>query len=318
MPFGRFITLVALTLSFALPAQGVIYGSNDIREVIDVPAYKELAKSVAISIPNLFLEANSDDTFKVTDFISIGTYLCPREPFINQLSIGNCTGFLVGDRYLVTAGHCFIPAGTIDDEAHPYCQDFSWYFEYQMSSVGISNIDHIPANRLYRCKRVIRAENIDEIIGKNGEKYPGADFSVIELDRPVAPDLKPLKLATRPARVGDDVFTIGHPLGLPAKFSGVSKVRQNDPKREYFEAHLDTFSGNSGGPVFNIRNEVVGILTAGHPVDFATSPTGCERLNRCDESGRNCMMNSVFPDVPVSSQIQKIESVLKYIPSTKP
>lgn len=317
MSIRHLVALAILTLLTASPAPCAIYGSDDIREVIDVPAYRELSKGVAISIPNLFIEQNSDKTFKVLDVAPIGSFLCPRERFLDQPSVGHCTGFLIGDRYLVTAGHCFIPTGKIENDLHPYCEDFSWYFEFQLSATGISNTDRIPADRLYRCRRVIHAENIDQLIDENGLKYPGADFAVIELDRPVASDLKPLILAAQPAKLGDDVFTIGHPLGLPAKFSGPSKISRNDLSREYFEAHLDTFSGNSGGPVLNSQKEVVGILVGGHPVDFATDKSGCERLNRCNGTGKICTANSQFPKLSVSSQIQRIEKVLKYIPLEK-
>lgn len=318
MPLRHLLALSAFVLLGVPPAPGAIYGTDDIRDIIHVPSYRHLSQSVAISVPNAFIERNPNGSFKITDVTIAGKVLCPGERFRSQPSlpaIGNCTGFLVGDRYLVTAGHCILPAGIVDDEVHPYCEGFSWYFDFHQDDSGLANTERVPANRLYRCKRVIRAENKDELFDEANSKYPGADFAVIELDRPVDPELTPLKIARRPVKVGDEIFTIGHPLSLPAKFSGISRVVKNDPKRDYYEAYLDTFSGNSGGPVFNSRNEVVGILVGGHPIDFIWDRDAeCVRLNRCDQSGRSCSENSPFPNLPVTNQIQRVEAVLKYIP----
>lgn len=315
MLFRRLIVFSALVcFSYLNPAQSVIYGSDDIREVNDVPQGR-LAKSIAIAVPNLFIEPNADGTLKMVDVIPMEGYLCQDERFTNQVSIGNCTAFLVSDRHLVTAGHCLIPTGEVNDEYHPFCEAFSWYFDFRQPKAGATHINRVPADRVYKCKRVVRAVNVDQIIDENGMKYTGADYAIIELDRPVAPDLKPLKIAKTPAKVGDTVFTIGYPLGLPAKFSGMSRVVRNDLKKEYFESYLDTFSGNSGGPVLNSRYEVVGILVGGHSVDFASDAKECKRLNRCDNTGKNCTEESRWPDLPVTSLIQRIETVKAHIPA---
>jgi TPR repeat protein len=77
-----------------------------------------------------------------------------------------------------------------------------------------------------------------------------------------------LPLATRPARVGEKVFTIGysHPTlmgaepkltdGIINSLTGVG----NDPCT--YQISIPVQAGNSGGPLLNMKGEVVGIVTA--------------------------------------------------------
>jgi hypothetical protein len=238
---------------------------------------------------------------------SFKNLLCPEEPFVNQPSLGVCTGFLIADRYLLTAGHCVLPAGITDDPHHPFCEAFSWYFDYTISAEGRPDTEHIDPRYIYRCKRLVRAENVE------GPPL-GNDFALIELDRPVVEEIRPLPLSFDRPRRGDAVFTIGYPLGLPAKFSGYSLVSKAD-SASYFEVNLDTQSGNSGGPVFNYKKQVVGLLVSGHPVDFFTdSARRCEKLNRCDDKGLHCLKDSKFIDLPTSNFVQFLEPLRSYLP----
>lgn len=305
-----FLTLSIATLLWQ-SAHGVIYDKFDIREIQHVPQYRSVAPAVAIAIANLFLKQNADNTWQIEDVEPASKFLCANEPFSKQPSVGICSGFLISDRLLVTAGHCLVPKGTIENEFHPFCESFSWYLDFNENHGGPANVDHIPHNRIYGCKRVIRADSYDAKYETNGQ--PTIDFALIELDRPVSSDIKPLTIAKKSVAAGDEVFTVGHPLGLPAKYSGRSKVLKNDDP-ESFQVNLDTFSGNSGGPVFNKNGEVVGILVAGHPTDTYRVAQGCNRLNRCDKDGLNCKLPPAFPDLSVSNFVQRIESVLKYAP----
>jgi hypothetical protein len=308
MPACLPILLFALALLSSAPtARAAVYGADGRRDLIKVPQYRSLAKAVAVAVANNLIVANPDGTSHVDLVDTFGYGMCAGEPFLGQPSLGICTGFLVGDRYLMTAGHCALPNGIIDDEFHPFCESFSWYFDYNISAAGAPATDHIAPDRLYRCKRILRAENLEP---------DGTDFTLVELERPVASDIHPLVIADRPVRIGEEVFTIGHPFGLPAKFSGFSRVADVG-SGSYFETYLDTESGNSGGPVFNARNEVVGILVSGHPVDLSTDGAhACERFNHCDDSGRNCAEDSKFTDLPTSTFVQKIAPVISYLPKS--
>ena len=99
--------------------------------------------------------------------------------------------------------------------------------------------------------------------------YPRADIAVLQLDFP-EPGLVPAKLGDSDSvQVGDDVFVIGAPYGLShsltvghvsgkhtskESIAGVSKV-------EFLQTDAAINQGNSGGPMFNMAGEVVGIVS---------------------------------------------------------
>lgn len=77
-----------------------------------------------------------------------------------------------------------------------------------------------------------------------------------------------LPVANKSARMGDKVFTIGYPhtdiMGSKPKLtSGIISALSGlgDDARTY-QISVDLQAGNSGGPLINMRGEVVGIVTA--------------------------------------------------------
>jgi hypothetical protein len=107
----------------------------------------------------------------------------------------------------------------------------------------------IASDRVYQCSQII-----DGI-----EEDRGADWRVIELDRPVQGRV-PLKLAQ--AKIADTttVAVWGHPVGLPLKLADNGKIRRNT-NQSFFVTSLDTYGGNSGSPVFDLQS-----LKNGSPV----------------------------------------------------
>ena len=101
-----------------------------------------------------------------------------------------------------------------------------------------------------------------EVIGKD-EKV---DVAVLR----VKPD-KPLKAVkfgdSEKMRVGDWVVAVGNPFGLGGSVTaGIISARHRDiasgPYDNYFQTDAAINKGNSGGPLFNMKGEVVGINTA--------------------------------------------------------
>lgn len=72
----------------------------------------------------------------------------------------------------------------------------------------------------------------------------------------------PSKISNKPLKKGDDVFSIGNPLGQPFYLSWgkmLKDVYDADIGLGYIVHSCSGNQGNSGGPLFNRRGEVVGI-----------------------------------------------------------
>ena len=66
--------------------------------------------------------------------------------------------------------------------------------------------------------------------------------------------------------VGKQVFAIGNPLGLTRTVSQgiVSTKNRNFQGRLYIQTTTDVNPGNSGGPLFNLKGEVIGVTSMGY------------------------------------------------------
>lgn len=84
---------------------------------------------------------------------------------------------------------------------------------------------------------------------------------MIQSDRP----LQTVKVAKEPPRLGETIFTAGHPLGLPkVSFTRgiVSQTAAETGSSVYAIQHdAEINPGNSGGPLFNLNGEVLGLNT---------------------------------------------------------
>lgn len=101
-----------------------------------------------------------------------------------------------------------------------------------------------------------------EVVGKDSK----VDVAVLK----VKPD-KPLKAAkfgeSEKMRVGDWVVAVGNPFGLGGTITAgiISASHRNidsGPYDNYFQTDAAINKGNSGGPLFNMAGEVIGINTA--------------------------------------------------------
>ena len=101
-----------------------------------------------------------------------------------------------------------------------------------------------------------------EVIGKD----PKVDVAVLR----VKPD-KPLKAVkfgdSDKMRVGDWVMAVGNPFGLGGTVTaGIVSARNRNidsgPYDNYIQTDASINKGNSGGPLFNMDGEVIGINTA--------------------------------------------------------
>ncbi|MEX0749458.1 MAG: trypsin-like peptidase domain-containing protein [Dehalococcoidia bacterium] len=106
-----------------------------------------------------------------------------------------------------------------------------------------------------------------EVVGSD----PGNDIAMVQVD--VDPDvLSPATLGDSSAvRIGESVAALGNPFGLDGSFttgviSGTGRTLASSstgrPIRNLLQTDTAVNPGNSGGALFNLRGEVIGINTA--------------------------------------------------------
>ena len=186
---------------------------------------------------------------------------CSDERFSEQAHLVNCSASLIGEDLVLTAAHCIENLGLS-------CGNFKVIFDYAMGE----QLDVIAKEKVYECAEVLYYE-FDETMRAD-------DLAVVRLDRKVT-DRDPIAVSTSLPEVGEQLSMIGYPLGLPQKADDDGQVSSVDHKNISFKHNLDTFSCNSGGPIFNSRGSQVGVLVRGTGANTVTRPEAkCEEWYR--------------------------------------
>lgn len=290
-----FLCLVFATA--AMSSTKVVYGVDNRKEYYQVNSfYKKLADATAGMIENIDL-LEMGDMYAITSNVTLKQTegLCEGEKFASQPLAPLCSGFLVGEDTLVTAGHCFESLGMPADVV---CDNFSWVFDYHVEEDGTVNKGNIDQSKIYKCAKVIESKFIS---------FLNLDYAVIKLDRKVT-DRAPIAFRKEGKIASTSrLVVIGHPSGLPTKISDGGTILRND-KEETFTTTLDTFHGNSGSAVFDARTGMIeGILVSGK-TDYTPVADGkggmCQIVNVCDMNGKNCLDSD--PRDPAGEEVTRI------------
>lgn len=268
--FLSFIYLQVAHADFIGKGDGLdaLYG-HDERSFVDRKSslkIKELSKSIALIVSKDLVEANFIYTLIKTTLLRDpdGMHICPGEKFADHHAVSSCTGFLIGEDLVASAGHCFISA---ED-----CKNQLIAFNVKTSNEMAAG--HVVFNQnIYECSEILRS-----VSGGRG-----SDYAVIRLKKKVR-GATPLKLrSTGAITIDDQVFMIGHPLGLPLTITNAAPVNDiSDPL--IFKATLDSFVGNSGSPVFNSKTfEVEGILVRGEDDFYLDQSRQCNGYQVYDQ-----------------------------------
>jgi V8-like Glu-specific endopeptidase len=182
--------------------------------------------------------------------------VCQKEKFSHQPLASVCSGFLVADNIIATAGHCMT---SFND-----CANFKWVFNYKVSDKNQTAVS-VDVKDVYSCSRIIKQGLANNV-----------DFALIQLDRPLFG--KAVKIAKAEPSIGTPLVMIGHPSGLPQKISDKARVMSLRPNG--FATDLDAFQGNSGSAVFNaLTGELLGILVNGNEDYRYNSVLNCTEVN---------------------------------------
>ncbi len=271
-----------------------IYGNDDRQDVVDSAwNMQALSGSVAALFPDYsLLKDTGTGSYSLVSTATLGSLrgMAAGQRFTDQVAAAPCSGALVGDDLIFTAGHCIMESqiGFFD------CAKDKVAFGFAVTENGGSAPKEFPQKDVYGCK---------EIVSWKLDAATQSDFAVIKLDRKVRGRM-PLAINREDdLEVGDGVFVIGYPSGLPIKVAGNAKVRSMPADAPYFNTDLDTFHGNSGSPVFNARTfRIEGILVRGDN-DYVSTSSGT--------------MTAIFPqDEGRGEDVTRISEIKDLLPVT--
>jgi V8-like Glu-specific endopeptidase len=271
-----------------------IYGEDHRREPYELEdqSLAVFSQSSLALIPEENLYLNGQE-YRLTGQTYGKEYqLCSSERFFEQPTPAFCSGTLVAEDMVLTAGHCF--------ENLEACKKTKFVFGYALSQAGKLPY-YVAEQDVFSCAEILAREEETDL---NPEF--GADYALVRLDRPanfrqfISPE------STGGLKVGENLFTFGYPAGLPLKFVINGKVR--NPGKNLFQTNLDTFSGNSGSAVMNLATKKLeGILIRGDH-DFEYAEGNCYVSKQCQEDG--CRGEWVMKIDEILSRIRKSKNKL--------
>ena len=208
-------------------------------------------KDKLIKISNAFYQLEMNTTLK--QYYN----LCDNSSFNNQTVVGAGTAFISSNNSMLTAKHVF------QKPLDQYVVVFG--YEITNSKGVVESIIH--KSNIYYPKEMLHS-------------FLDLDVSHFSVDREFNADQSILSTAnSKDSSLGDEIYMIGHPSGLPKKIAVNAGVLENNHS-QYFYTSLDSFQGNSGSPVFDFKtNKVIGILVSGE-VDYIFNGN-CNEVNSC-------------------------------------
>jgi len=257
-------------------ARGV-YGTDNRIEAKSKWIYRDYVRATAAMVSAGSINGSEVRAYTLRQALkaNYGVPAASNVQFLDQPVASSCTGFLIAPDILVSAGHCFTKPGANGYES-PRDPNFGgiadkvWIFDYtnDVPFNRSGNYISIPKENQYRIVEMLDAKLV-------GSGTNGSDYAIMRLDRPT--NRKPFKFRFGgKVTTGDYLAMVGAPDGLPLKIADSAFVINNNGPRS-FKTNLDAFHGNSGGPVFNVRGWIEGMLLYGPSDYFVDESCNCVR-----------------------------------------
>ncbi|QSQ22182.1 trypsin-like peptidase domain-containing protein [Pyxidicoccus parkwayensis] len=255
--------------------QPVVYGTDN---RTDVYAHADATLRARAQQSTVALMNTSDYTVNATtgvvtfnaSTLQSAYNLCSTERFLSDLTPAFCSGTLIDDDLVLTAGHCVTSASS--------CTSTRLVFNfYRTSATGMQTVTSAD---IFSCTSIVARQQAT-VNGRN------LDFAILKLDRAATPRFTPapIRAGNNALAAGTNVTVIGSGSGIPFKIDSGGSVRDaRATTLDYFVASTDTFGGNSGSGVYeNSGYTVAGILVRGE-TDYVANGS-CNIVNKCTETG---------------------------------
>lgn len=238
--------------------QPIVYGQDDREELYQVedPVLREIARSsVAALIESVKVHRLASGDVRIAPTSLKDSYqLCDGERFVEQPAAATCSGVLIDEDLVITAGHCV--------ETDEDCKKYSFVFDYAYGAEG--ELEDVSASDVYGCRRLVARTFTETKI----------DFAIVQLDR------VPSARAPLPVRRGAMVATtpvvaMGFTSGLPLKVDRGAVVQEGRSSQyDFFALNSDTFEGSSGSAILDENYQLAGVLVRGGN-DYQKTSRGC-------------------------------------------
>ncbi|MBZ4419347.1 serine protease [Myxococcus sp. RHSTA-1-4] len=286
----------------------VVYGTDDRMDVYAHPDATLRARAqqatVALMNPSDFNATNPNNVTFNASTLRSAYNLCSTERFLDDLTPAFCSGTLIDDDLVLTAGHCITSASA--------CTNTRFVFNFYRTAAGA--MQTVTTADIFSCQSIVVRQQAT-VNGRN------LDYAILRLDRAATPRFTPapVRAGNSAMAAGANVTVIGSGSGIPFKIDSGGSVRDARASTlDYFVASTDTFGGNSGSGVYEMSGyTVAGILVRGE-TDYVSNGS-CSIVNVCAESGcRGEDITYVWPAVEAYCAVATSERLCTGLPPPPP
>lgn len=170
---------------------------------------------------------------------TIDTYIaCKEIPFADEPILGYFSGFWIAPNVVVTAKHT---TNTTTDSDF-YIRILSGFYNNSISNKTVS----------------IPIQNVFEIINDSKLDFNPDNLDVIFHKTTSNNNLPEDSYKFGSADIGDKIYSVGYPFGLPAKLCKAGEIKDQD--EYYYFTDIDSLNKSSGSAIFNENGEIIGML----------------------------------------------------------